>query len=338
MDRSINLAIVGATGLVGEAIIKLLADRKFPVGELFVLASENGAGSKIAFAGKNLTVRTAEDFDFSQVEVALFAAGASVSQALAPAAAESGAVVVDLSPAYRYETDIPLVVADVNDEMLAHAREQNLVACADASTVQLLRALKPLTELGPLQDVVVTQFQAASATGKAGVDQLAQQSVRLLNGLSPSEAAQAQIAFNVLPVSGQIQENGFTSEELKLMLETRRILADQPLSIQVTTVRVPVFYGYGQSVTVRSMQGLSAAQCHALWDDGGDISVQDSDDPQAMSPVAMVEGEPVMRLSRVREEMEAGGALSYFSVADNVRWGAALNAVKIVEKLLKDYL
>ena len=150
MDRSINLAIVGATGLVGEAIIKLLADRKFPVGELFVLASENGAGSKIAFAGKTLTVRTAEDFDFSQVEVALFAAGASVSQALAPAAAESGAVVVDLSPAYRYEADIPLVVADVNDEMLAHAREQNLVACADASTVQLLRVLKPLTELGPL--------------------------------------------------------------------------------------------------------------------------------------------------------------------------------------------
>ncbi len=144
MDRSINLAIVGATGLVGEAIIKLLADRKFPVGELFVLASENGAGSKISFAGKSLTVRTAEGFDFSQVEVALFAAGASVSQALAPHAAESGAVVVDLSPAYRYEADIPLVVADVNDEMLAQAREQNLVACADASTVQLLRALKPL--------------------------------------------------------------------------------------------------------------------------------------------------------------------------------------------------
>ena len=338
MDRSINLAIVGATGLVGEAIIKLLADRKFPVGELFVLASANGAGSKVSFAGKSLTVGKADDFDFSQVEIALFAAGASVSQALAPHAAECGVVVVDLSPAFRYEADIPLVVAGVNDEMLAQAREQNLVACADASTVQLVRALKPLTEQGPLQEVVVTQFQAASATGKAGVDQLAQQSVRLLNGLAPSEAAQAQIAFNVLPVSGQMQENGFTSEELKLILETRRVLADQPLSVQVTMVRVPVFYGYGQSVSLRSIQGLSAAQCYTLWDGDEDMSVEDSDDPQAVSPVAMVEGPPAMRISRVREEMEAGSGLSYFSVADNVRWGAALNAVKIVEKLLKDYL
>lgn len=336
--RSINLAVVGATGLVGEAIIKLLAERKFPVGELFVLASENTAGGKISFDGKSLKVLPAEDFDFSQVELALFAAGASASQQLAPAAAEGGAVVVDLSPAYRYEPDVPLVVADVNDELLGQARERNLVACADASTVQLVRALKPLTELGPIQDVVVTQFLAASATGKSGVDQLAQQSVRLLNGLSPSEAAQAQIAFNVLPVSGQVQENGFTSEELKLMLETRRILADQPLSIQATTVRVPVFYGHGQSVSVRSMQGLTAAQSFALWEGLDDVEIMENDDPQAISPVATVEGEPRMLISRTREDMEASGGLSYFSVADNVRWGAALNAVKVAEKLLKDYL
>ena len=336
--RSINLAIVGATGLVGEAILKLLAERQFPVGELFLLASDNGAGAKVSFAGKSVIVKKAEDFDFSQVEVALFAAGASVSQQLAPRAAEAGAVAVDLSPAFRYESDVPLLVADVNDELLAQARENNLVACADAATVQLVRTLKPLADLAPLQEVVVTQFQAVSATGKSGVDQLAQQSVRLLNGLSPSEAAQAQIAFNVLPVSGQVQENGFTSEELKLMLETRRILADQPLSVQVTTVRVPVFYGHGQSVSVRSIQPLGMAQALTVWEAQNDVDVLDNEDPQAMSPVASVEGEPCLRISRTREDMEGSGGLSYFSVADNVRWGAALNAVKVVEKLLKDYL
>lgn len=336
--RSINLAIVGATGLVGEAIIKLLADRQFPVGELFVLASENGAGGKVSFGGKSLTVKKAEDFDFSQVEVALFAAGATVSQQLAPRAAEAGAVAVDLSPAFRYDSGVPLLVADVNDELLGQARENNLVACADAATVQLVRALKPLADMAPLQEVVVTQFQAVSATGRSGVDQLAQQSVRLLNGLSPSEAAQAQIAFNILPVSGQAQENGFTSEELKLMLETRRVLADQPLSVQVTTVRVPVFYGHGQSVSVRSIQPLAMAQALAVWEGQNDLDVLENDDPQAMSPVASVEGEPRLRISRTREDMEGSGGLSYFSVADNVRWGAALNAVKVVEKLLKDYL
>lgn len=336
--RAINLAIVGATGLVGEAILKLLAERQFPVGELFPLASDNGAGAKVSFAGKSVIVKKAEDFDFSRVEVALFAAGASVSQQLAPRAAEAGAVAVDLSPAFRYESDVPLLVADVNDELLAQARENNLVACADAATVQLVRTLKPLADLAPLQEVVVTQFQAVSATGKSGVDQLAQQSVRLLNGLSPSEAAQAQIAFNVLPVSGQVQENGFTSEELKLMLETRRILADQPLSVQVTTVRVPVFYGHGQSVSVRSIQPLAMAQALTVWEAQNDVDVLDNEDPQAMSPVASVEGEPCLRISRTREDMEGSGGLSYFSVADNVRWGAALNAVKVVEKLLKDYL
>ncbi|KZX73083.1 aspartate-semialdehyde dehydrogenase, partial [Alcanivorax sp. HI0011] len=273
--RSINIAIVGATGLVGEAILKLLAERQFPVGELFLLASDNGAGAKVSFAGKSVIVKKAEDFDFSRVEVALFAAGASVSQQLAPRAAEAGAVAVDLSPAFRYESDVPLLVADVNDELLAQARENNLVACADAATVQLVRTLKPLADLAPLQEVVVTQFQAVSATGKSGVDQLAQQSVRLLNGLSPSEAAQAQIAFNVLPVSGQVQENGFTSEELKLMLETRRILADQPLSVQVTTVRVPVFYGHGQSVSVRSIQPLAMAQALTVWEAQNDVDVLD---------------------------------------------------------------
>jgi aspartate-semialdehyde dehydrogenase len=247
-------------------------------------------------------------------------------------------MVVDLSPAFRYESDVPLLVADVNDELLGQARENNLVACADAATVQLVRALKPLADMAPLQEVVVTQLQAVSATGRSGVDQLAQQSVRLLNGLSPSEAAQAQIAFNALPLSGQAQENGFTSEELKLMLETRRVLADQPLSVQVTTVRVPVFYGHGQSVSVRSIQPLAMAQALSVWEGQNDLDVLENDDPQAMSPVASVEGEPRLRISRTREDMEGSGGLSYFSVADNVRWGAALNAVKVVEKLLKDYL
>ncbi len=336
--RTINLAVVGATGLVGEAIIKLLAEREVPVGELHVLASANSAGSRVTFGSRSLTVGEADQFDFSRVEVVIFAAGAPSSQALAPLAAEAGALVVDLSPAYRYDDAVPLIVAGVNDELLAQARETNMVACADASTVQLLRVLKPLNDLAPVQEVVVTQLQAASATGRSGVDQLAQQSVRLLNGMTPSEDARAQIAFNALPVSGQIQENGYTSEELKLVLESRRVLAGQPFAAQATMVRVPVFYGHGQSVTVRAVQPLSAGQAITVLEGQPDLDMQENEYPQAMSPVAMVEGEPTVRVSRIREDMEGTGALSYFSVADNVRWGAALNAVMIVEKLLKDYL
>lgn len=336
--RTINLAVVGATGLVGEAILKLLAERELPLGELYALASDSGAGNRISFASRSLTVTDAAQFDFSKVDVAIFAAGAPASQALVPVAAESGALAVDLSPAYRYDDAVPLIVADVNDELLAQARETNIVACADAATVQLLRSLKPINDMAPIQEVVVTQLQAASATGRSGVDQLAQQSVRLLNGMAPSEDAKAQIAFNVLPVSGQVQENGYSSEELKLMLESRRVLAGQQLQVLVTTVRVPVFYGHGQSVTVRAVQPLSAGQAVTLWEGEQDLIVQENDDPQAMSPVAMVEGQPELRISRIREDMEGTGAISYFSVADNVRWGAALNAVKIVEKLLKDYL
>ncbi|EKF74858.1 aspartate-semialdehyde dehydrogenase [Alcanivorax hongdengensis A-11-3] len=331
------MAVVGATGLVGEAIIKLLADRDVPVGELFVLASESSAGKSVHFGSRRLTVGKLEDFDFSRVELAFFAAGAQVTQDYAPRASDAGTLVVDLSPAYRYEQDVPLVVAGVNDDMLAQARERNLVACADAATVQLLQALKPLADMGPLQDVVVTQLQAASATGRRGVDQLAQQSVRLLNGLAPSEAAQAQAAFNVLPVSGQPQENGYTSEELKVVLEARRILADQSFSLQVTCVRVPVFYGHGQSVTVQGMQPLSAAQAIDLWQAAG-LDVVPADDPQQLSPVALADQAPQLVLSRVRDDLDARGVISYFSVADNVRMGAALNAVRIAELLLKDYL
>lgn len=335
--RSINLAIVGVTGLVGEAILQLLADRGFPVGELFLLASEKSAGKSIRFAGKSHTVQTLDAFDFSQVEMAFFAAGARVSQDYAPAAGEAGALVVDLSPAYRYEMDVPLVVAGINDAMLDQARERNLVACADAGTVQLLQPLKPLAELGPLQEVVVTQLQAASATGRGGIDQLAQQSARLLNGLAINEAGQSQLAFNMLPVSGQPQETGYTSEELKLMLETRRILADQDVSVQATCVRVPVFYGHGQSVTVRSLQGLTAPQAAEAWHNAG-LELVGADEPQTLSPVALADDAPRLLLSRLREDIDATGTLSYFSVADNVRTGAALNAVQIAENLLKDYL
>ena len=337
MSRAINMAVVGATGLVGEAIIKLLADRDVPVGELFVLASENSAGKNVHFGGRHLTVGTLDEFDFSQVELVFFAAGAQVTQDYAPQAADAGVLVVDLSPAHRYDQDVPLVVAGVNDAMLAQARERNLVACADAATVQLLQTLKPLADQGPLQEVVVTQLQAASATGRRGVDQLAQQSVRLLNGLSPSEAAQAQIAFNMLPVSGQPQENGYTSEELKLVLESRRILADQAFSLQVTCVRVPVFYGHGQSVTVRGVQPLSASQVIDLWRDVG-LVVETAEDPQLISPVALADQAPQLVISRLRDDLDGRGEVSYFSVADNVRHGAARNAVQIAELLLKDYL
>lgn len=336
-----NIAIVGATGLVGEAIVSLLAEKNVPVRELFLLASESGAGSSVAFADRNYKVQSLEKFDFSQAEVAVFAAGASVSQQYIPDAVDAGCKVVDLSPAYRYEEGVPLLVAGVNDELLSLIHEQNIVACADASVVQLAQTVKPLLELGPLQSISVTQFQPASARGREGVEQLARQSARLLNGLSVNESGEAQIAFNVLPVSGQVQESGYSSDELKLMLEMQRVFAGQIESMHATAIRVPVFHGCVQSVSVRSHQALDAAQAEGLWQAVEADSALEwigENDPQALSPVELADKTPELIVGRVRNDFSLSGAICYTSIADNVRYGAALNAVRIVEKLRKDYL
>ena len=335
---SIDLALVGATGLVGEAILEQLAHRDLPVGELFVLASENSEGKSLRVGKKSLQVRKAEDFDFSRVQLAVFAAGAAVSQELAPRAADAGALVLDLSPAFRYEPDVPLLVAGVNDEQLGAARERNIVAAADAATVQLLLALKPLMALGDLTRVTVTQMQSASSSGRVGVERLARQSARLLNGLEASEGPESQYAFNMLPMVGRRQDNGYTSEELKLMLEARRVLGQPQLAVDVSCVQVPVFHGLSQTVVVQGTMPITLAQAEACWQDAPGLQMDADDEADGASPVRQIRADLGVRIARVREDIDGQGDLSFWTVADNIKTGAAYNAVLLVEKLLKDYL
>lgn len=335
---SIDLALVGATGLVGEAILEQLAHRDLPVGELFVLASENSEGKSLRVGKKSLQVQKAQDFDFSRVQLAVFAAGAAVSQELAPRAADAGALVLDLSPAFRYEPDVPLLVAGVNDEQLGAARERNLVAAADAATVQLLLALKPLMALGDLARVTVTQMQSASSSGRVGVERLARQSARLLNGLEASEGPESQYAFNMLPMAGRRQDNGYTSEELKVMLEARRVLGQPHLAVDVSCVQVPVFHGLSQTVVVQGTVPITLAQAEACWRDAPGLQLDADDEADGASPVRQIRADLGVRIARVREDIDGQGDLSFWTVADNIKTGAAYNAVLLVEKLLKDYL
>lgn len=335
---SIDLALVGATGLVGEAILEQLAHRDLPVGELFVLASENSEGKSLRVGKKSLQVQKAQDFDFSRVQLAVFAAGAAVSQKLVPRAADAGALVLDLSPAFRYEPDVPLLVAGVNDEQLGAARERNIVAAADAATVQLLLALKPLMALGDLTRVTVTQMQSASSSGRVGVERLARQSARLLNGLEASEGPESQYAFNMLPMAGRRQDNGYTSEELKVMLEARRVLGQPQLALDVSCVQVPVFHGLSQTVVVQGTMPITLAQAEACWRDAPGLQLDADDEADGASPVRQIRADLGVRIARVREDIDGQGDLSFWTVADNIKTGAAYNAVLLVEKLLKDYL
>ena len=287
---------------------------------------------------KSLQVRKAEDFDFSRVQLAVFAAGAAVSQELAPRAADAGALVLDLSPAFRYEPDVPLLVAGVNDEQLGAARERNIVAAADAATVQLLLALKPLMALGDLTRVTVTQMQSASSSGRVGVERLARQSARLLNGLEASEGPESRYAFNMLPMAGRRQDNGYTSEELKLMLEARRVLGQPQLAVDVSCVQVPVFHGLSQTVVVQGTMPITLAQAEACWQDAPGLQMDADDEADGASPVRQIRADLGVRIARVREDIDGQGDLSFWTVADNIKTGAAYNAVLLVEKLLKDYL
>jgi aspartate-semialdehyde dehydrogenase len=261
-----------------------------------------------------------------------------VSQELAPRAADAGALVLDLSPAFRYEPDVPLLVAGVNDEQLGAARERNIVAAADAATVQLLLALKPLMALGDLTRVTVTQMQSASSSGRVGVERLARQSARLLNGLEASEGPESQYAFNMLPMAGRRQDNGYTSEELKLMLEARRVLGQPQLAVDVSCVQVPVFHGLSQTVVVQGTMPITLAQAEACWQDAPGLQMDADDEADGASPVRQIRADLGVRIARVREDIDGQGDLSFWTVADNIKTGAAYNAVLLVEKLLKDYL
>ena len=340
MSKTFDVAVVGATGAVGETMLSILAERKFPVGKIHALASSRSAGKKVEFGEKLLTVQDLADFDFSSVQIGLFSAGASVSEVYAPKAAAAGCVVIDNTSQFRYDDDIPLVVPEVNPHAIAEYKARGIIANPNCSTIQMLVALKPIKDAAGIERINVATYQAVSGTGKEAIEELAGQTANLLNGKPiECEVYPKQIAFNVLPHIDVFLENGYTKEEMKMVWETRKIFEDQTIKVNPTAVRVPVFYGHSEAVHIETNQKITAEQARALLAKAEGVTVLDERDDGGY-PTAVTEGannDPVY-VGRIRDDISHENGLDMWIVSDNVRKGAALNSVQIAETLIKEYL
>ena len=328
------VAIVGATGAVGNEMVSILEERKFPVEELRLFASERTAGEKQSFMGRELTVNLLEDDSFSGVDIALFSAGEGLSKKLAPVAAAAGAVVIDNSAAWRMDPLVPLVVPEVNLDAAFH--HQGIIANPNCSTIQLVVALKPIHEMSRIRRVTVSSYQSVSGTGKEAIDELMQQARALMSFGEPrSEVYPFQIAFNLIPQIGSFDEEGSSTEELKLVNETQKIMGDPSLRITATTVRVPVFRSHGEAVNLELYEPISRKEVKALLSAAPGVTV--CDDPgQGIYPMPIdVTGTDEVYVGRIREDTTLDAGLNLWIVADNLRKGAALNAIQIAEGLIK---
>ena len=340
MNREYDVAVVGATGAVGEAMISILEERNFPVRKLYLLASARSAGKSIMFHGKSVRVTDLAEFDFSQVQIGLFSAGASISEKFAPVAAAAGCVVIDNTSQFRRDEDVPLIVPEVNIEALAGYSARNIIANPNCSTIQMLVALKPIYDAVGIERINVATYQAVSGTGKEAIEELAGQTASLLNGQEVvREVYPKQIAFNVLPQIDTFQENGYTREEMKMVWETRRIFDDSAIQVNPTCVRVPVFFGHSEAVHIETVDKITAQQARLLLEKAPGIIVMD-DRVDGSYPTAVTEsaGTDGVFVSRIREDISHPKGLDMWIVADNVRKGAALNSVQIAESLISIYL
>lgn len=332
-QHNINVAVLGATGAVGEMILEILAERDFPINQLFLLASERSAGTMIPFKNQELKVIDVATFDFSQVQIALFSAGGSVSAKYAPIAAEAGCIVIDNTSHFRYDPDIPLVVPEVNVESLTHYRNSNIVANPNCSTIQMVVALKPIYDAVGIERINVATYQSVSGAGRKGINELADQTVSLLNG-KPADihVFQKQIAFNVIPHIDVILDNAYTKEEMKMVWETRKILNDESILVNPTAVRVPVFYGHSEAIHIETREKISVEHAKDLLRSApGIVLVEEDNDYPTPAEITSQDG---VYVGRVREDISHPRGLNLWVVSDNVRKGAALNAVQIAELLL----
>lgn len=340
MTGTVDVAVVGATGAVGEAMIEILEQRNFPVGTLYALASERSVGKTLRFRGKTVTVTNLAEFDFAQTPIALFSAGGSVSAEFAPKAVAAGCVVIDNTSHFRRDEDIPLVVPEVNPGAIAGYTARGIIANPNCSTIQMLVALKPIYDAVGITRINVATYQAVSGTGKAAIEELAGQTARLLNG-QPVETNvyPRQIAFNALPHIDTFQDNGYTREEMKMVWETQKIFDDAEIQVNPTCVRVPVFFGHSEAVHIETREKLTASAARELLATAPGVTVMDQREDGGY-PTAVTEGagaDPVY-VGRIREDISHPRGLDMWVVSDNVRKGAALNSVQIAELLLADYL
>lgn len=338
MNAKVNVAVVGATGEVGAALLSILAERNFPLNETRAVASHRSAGQRIEFNGGELVVEDLESFDFSGIDIGLFSPGAAVSDLHAPRAAAAGAVVIDNTSRFRYEDDIPLVVPEVNPDAIAGRASRGIIANPNCSTIQMVLALKPIYDAVGLERVNVATYQAVSGKGKKAVEELEQQTVNLLNGKPASLTAHPrQIAFNALPQIDAFQENGYTREEMKMVWETRKILGDDSIQVNPTCARVPVFYGHSEAVHVETKEKISGAEVRDLLNDFPGVVVMDErEDGGYPTAVTEAAGRDAVFVGRIREDLSHPRGINLWVVSDNIRKGAALNSVQIAELLLED--
>ncbi len=336
---SVDLAILGATGAVGEALLAILAERQFPVGQLYLLASKRSAGQTVEFAGKSYEIIDAETFDFSQVQLALFSAGADASAYFAPRATAANCVVVDNTSYFRYDDDVPLVIPEVNPDALANYTKCNIIANPNCSTIQLLVALKPIYDAVGINRINIATYQAVSGAGQRAVSELVNQTTTMLNGQPAEPMVFPQtIAFNAIPHIDTFQDNGYTREEMKMVWETQKILNDQTIKVNPTAVRVPVLYGHSEAVHIETNSKISIADVRQLLVAAPGVTV--IDDPKTEQyPTALSDasGQDPVFVGRIREDISHPMGIDLWIVSDNIRKGAALNTIQIAEQLIKDY-
>jgi aspartate-semialdehyde dehydrogenase len=340
MSKGWNVAVLGATGLVGDTMITVLEERDFPVSELFPLASSRSVGKSVQFRGKSWPVLDVETFDFSRAEIGLFSAGAEVSEQYAPKASAAGCVVIDNTSQFRYQDDIPLVVPEVNPHAIAQYRTRGIIANPNCSTIQMLVALKPLHDAAGITRINVATYQSVSGAGKEAIEELASQTAALLNGQEVEAKVLAkQIAFNCVPQIDKFQDNGYTKEEMKMFWETRKIFEDADIRVNATAVRVPVFFGHSEAVHIETRRKLTAAEARALLEKAPGVTVLDERKPGGY-PTAATEAanRDTVYVGRIREDISHENGLDLWIVADNVRKGAATNSVQIAEILVREYL
>jgi len=335
-----NVAVVGATGLVGETIIEILEQREFPVGNLYPLASARSAGKTIEFRGKHHKVQDLSEFDFAGVDIGLFSAGGSISAEHAPRAGADGCIVIDNTSYFRNEPDIPLIVPEVNPEAIAGYPPRNIIANPNCSTIQMVVALKPIHDAVGIERINVATYQAVSGAGRGLMESLASQAAALLNGRPPEiEGGAKPIAFNAIPHIDDFQDNGYTREEMKMVWETRKILGDESILVNPTAVRIPVFFGHSEAVHIETRDAISAAEVRELLTATDGITVIDEARlggyPTAVTEAARQDD---VFVGRIREDISHDRGIDMWIVSDNVRKGAALNSVQIAEILVREYL
>ncbi len=340
MNKKFNVAVVGATGAVGEVMLSILAERNFPYGEVYALSSSRSVGKSIEFGDGRIKAQNLSEFNFSKVRIGLFSAGASVSREFAPKAVEAGCVVIDNTSEFRRDDDIPLVIPEVNPDRIGHYTSRGIIANPNCSTIQMIVALKPIYDAVGIERINVCTYQAVSGSGREAIKELAGQTANLLNAKRViPKVFPKQIAFNALPHIDAFQDNGYTREEMKMVWETRKILGDEKIQVNPTAVRIPVFFGHSEAVHIETSEKISAERATELLTKAPGVKVLDSREAGGY-PTAVTEsaGHDDVFVGRIREDISHPKGLNLWIVGDNIRKGAALNSIQIAEQLVKNHI